>query len=343
LGTRQTDFYVLPVPFSHDTNMVDYAHPNDVLSVWINGTRLPDISHILTNNAGDDVYLDLHVQPVEFVSSSTHGGSLLNYTNVYPIGATISVTAPTMLIGESRVRYRLTAFSGTGSVSGTGATNSLQFCITNDSSIRWLWETEYELAASPAPAHGGVIKLTPSSSDGYYPSGTQITMAACPTNGYVFSEWGGDLSGTSSNRVLLMSSGRSVSAEFERDADSDAMGDDWELLYFGSAHASNALAEADVDLDGMVNYAEYVAGTDPLDGQSVFRISSIDPSNGSALLLAWSSTTNRTYRVLSSSNLTNWVQLPDESTVYSGVVPQLQVLVTNQPTSPLFIRIEVSR
>jgi hypothetical protein len=51
------------------------------------------------------------------------------------------------------------------------------------------------------------------------------------------------------------------------DADADLLPDWWELAFFGSATA--AAANADPDVDGATNLAEYLASTHPVDGQSV--------------------------------------------------------------------------
>ena len=55
------------------------------------------------------------------------------------------------------------------------------------------------------------------------------------------------------------------------DADGDGMQDAWEIEHFGS---TNANAEADADDDGMNNGGEFIAGTDPTNAASVFRLGS---------------------------------------------------------------------
>jgi hypothetical protein len=58
-------------------------------------------------------------------------------------------------------------------------------------------------------------------------------------------------------------------------SDSDGIPDWWRLCYFGHARGSAAdisCANDDDDGDGMSNLRDYLAGTDPLDANSVFRI-----------------------------------------------------------------------
>jgi len=59
------------------------------------------------------------------------------------------------------------------------------------------------------------------------------------------------------------------------DSDSDGIPDSWMLQYFGHSVGlaiDNSLAQDDADGDGMSNLQEYLAGTDPLDPQSVLKL-----------------------------------------------------------------------
>jgi hypothetical protein len=64
-----------------------------------------------------------------------------------------------------------------------------------------------------------------------------------------------------------------------QDADGDAVSDLWETAYFGSTNAVMAHPDADPDKDGMSNFSEFEAGTDPTDPASVLELS-IAISNG---------------------------------------------------------------
>ncbi len=83
------------------------------------------------------------------------------------------------------------------------------------------------------------------------------------------------------------------------DSDGDGLPDWWETLYF----AGNADPNADPDGDGMSNLAEYRAGTNPTDRNSVFAFIRILPDAAGGLKVEWSSISNRTYVLQRSTNL----------------------------------------
>ena len=56
------------------------------------------------------------------------------------------------------------------------------------------------------------------------------------------------------------------------DANGNGINDDWEVQYFGGIGAN---PDADPDGDGFTNSQEYLAGTNPTNSASAFRITSI--------------------------------------------------------------------
>ncbi|HXG47070.1 MAG TPA: hypothetical protein VNO52_05560, partial [Methylomirabilota bacterium] len=78
-----------------------------------------------------------------------------------------------------------------------------------------------------------------------------------------------------------------------RDDDRDGLPNDWELQYF--RHATNALAGADADGDGLTNGEEYVAGSNPTNRLSRFAIAGVRSDPASGVEIAWPSVTNRFY------------------------------------------------
>jgi glycosidase len=91
----------------------------------------------------------------------------------------------------------------------------------------------------------------------------------------------------------------------------------------------------DFDGDGMTNYSEDIAGTNPLDSASVFRILSLSIGH----LLTWSTITNKTYRVLAMTEVaTNFIPISGVITATTATTSYLDP-VTAAPRK--FYRITV--
>lgn len=123
------------------------------------------------------------------------------------------------------------------------------------------------------------------------------------------------------------------------DTDLDGMPDWWEEIY-GSG-PTNLNADADDDLDGHSNLEEFIAGTHPMDAQSVFALEGVF-IDADAVRLSWPSLSNRIYRIYQSVDLTAGFtpDIPDEpiparppTNVYTGLL--------QQGASPLFYRATV--
>jgi subtilisin family serine protease len=90
------------------------------------------------------------------------------------------------------------------------------------------------------------------------------------------------------------------------DANHNGISDAWEMTYFGSV-ASNRTMETDTDHDGMTDYAEFIAGTNPTNAASRFWISGGTIQNNRLLQIQWAVATNRLYRVSASKDLKTWL------------------------------------
>ncbi|HWD18502.1 MAG TPA: hypothetical protein VHB20_04430 [Verrucomicrobiae bacterium] len=88
----------------------------------------------------------------------------------------------------------------------------------------------------------------------------------------------------------------------------DGIPDVWRLQHFGTIADPTSYPTFDADGDGQSNWQEYVAGTDPLDATSVFKLQS---AAGSAFALQWPSVSGKHYIVQSSSSpdAANWTNV----------------------------------
>jgi len=81
-----------------------------------------------------------------------------------------------------------------------------------------------------------------------------------------------------------------------RDEDGDGLPDWWEYLYYGSSTGTGP--DDDLDGDGFTDLQEYIAGTDPTDGTSYFRMTDIQSDETAGIgAFAFLSYTSRFYRV----------------------------------------------
>lgn len=78
----------------------------------------------------------------------------------------------------------------------------------------------------------------------------------------------------------------------------------WWLADYGHSNNFDSAELSDDDLDGMVNWKEYVAGTDPVSAGSILKVSSPVPLGPGQVVLNWPSVDGRIYAVDRTTNLT---------------------------------------
>jgi hypothetical protein len=89
------------------------------------------------------------------------------------------------------------------------------------------------------------------------------------------------------------------------DANGNGMSDQWEQQHFGAVSPTRSRV-TDTDGDGFPDYAEFVAGTDPAQPNSILRLNSPVAQPDGTARLAWASIPGRAYLVERSSNGTSW-------------------------------------
>jgi serine protease AprX len=98
------------------------------------------------------------------------------------------------------------------------------------------------------------------------------------------------------------------------DANQNGISDSWERYYFGSA-TTNRTQLTDSDGDGMPDYAEFIAGTNPTNSDSNLAFLSATPLANKLVRLEWAAIPGRLYQVqtcsLGSANLQTWAPMTD--------------------------------
>ncbi|SPF54062.1 exported hypothetical protein [Candidatus Sulfopaludibacter sp. SbA4] len=75
--------------------------------------------------------------------------------------------------------------------------------------------TQYQLTTGVSPSAGGSITLSPApGTGGYYNAGTRVQLTPAPSPGFQFSNWSGDLAGSTVSQPITMNGPHNVTANF---------------------------------------------------------------------------------------------------------------------------------
>lgn len=100
----------------------------------------------------------------------------------------------------------------------------------------------------------------------------------------------------SSNAATLVGESSVDNLTFQADDyDQDGLPDAWEMSNFGNL---NATATGDSDGDGMTNYQEFLAGTNPKDGASRLAATLARPNAAAPFTVTWPSVPGKQYTIL---------------------------------------------
>ena len=119
----------------------------------------------------------------------------------------------------------------------------------------------------------------------------------------------------------------------------DGLDDRFQRKYFFPFTSTNAAPNADPDGDGFVNYAEYVAGTDPTNPASFLKLlSTTTASNGTTVV--WQSVAGKHYQLMSRTDLASgsWQNVGSLVTANGATAQQRDNSATN---GARFYRVQV--
>lgn len=123
-------------------------------------------------------------------------------------GTSLPIDAPSPQPGGPGYRFVFQSWNHGGTQKQTQIVPSVDISYTAQ------YQVQAQLALTSSPPIGGSVVPTPTSSDGFYNLGQSVSLAAIPAGGYIFTGFSGASTGTSSPAAILMSSPRSVTANF---------------------------------------------------------------------------------------------------------------------------------
>jgi len=123
-----------------------------------------------------------------------------------PAGTQFLVAAPASIPVTGGARYDFVSWSDGGTATHSVTLN--QDLLT----LNVNFQTSYQLTPVALPTGAATFTMSPTSPDGYYASGTQVTITAKVASGYRFVEWTGSMTGASNSGIVIMSGSEVVVA-----------------------------------------------------------------------------------------------------------------------------------
>ena len=281
--------------------------------------------------------LAIAIQPLTVTVNFTQGTASPSpgvYSNY--IGSILTNTVISPIINNT-TQYVCAGWSMTGNAPANGSTTQCVMTVTNNAVLTWLWTTNYWL--EPAAGPNGALFNTPA---GWRAMGSTPVLDAIPNQYYTFTNWTGSVSSVTNPLSLLIDGPKSVTANFAPIMVTNApvAVPQWWLAQYGLTNFTVAITN-DTDHDGVPNWAEYVAGSDPTSRASVFAITNLVVTKGTNFVIAWPSVAGRMYALDSTTNLLQSFAPLTGATNLPATPPVNVYTNTGTPALQIFYRLRV--
>jgi uncharacterized protein (TIGR03437 family) len=124
------------------------------------------------------------------------------------VGSTSQITIPSSVPSTPTSRNDFVAWSD-----GSTATSRTVTFSQNTLALTANYQTSYLLTAMSNPANTATFQFSPPSPDGFYATGTQVSVTVTANTNFKFAHWDGDLSGTYPTGSLSMTTPHNVIAD----------------------------------------------------------------------------------------------------------------------------------
>jgi hypothetical protein len=175
---------------------------------------------------------------------------------------------------------------------------------------------------------------------GTFTAGSSVAVTATPATYFKFDGWSGDYSSAVNPITVALDTNITIQAVFGEIVTTNHATPYWWLASHGYTNDFEN-AEALIGANGIPLWHSYIAGLDPNDPNSQFRLT-VNSANGAGCVLNWNSVTGRVYTVWSSTSLVaGFVPVPGATNLPWTI--QSFTNVDNGTAPPSFYRMEVRK
>jgi hypothetical protein len=276
--------------YNHESFLQSTNRPSTSLptfEAWAHGFRIVAISPppVLVENLRVsqrqgtklvDIYYDLDVNDNVSLAISNGTGAVAASSAVGDLGSVLAGI-------DLHVEWD-------GEVDWNGNSTNLQFTLTNSDGST-TFSTNVDFRDYSLDVSSGLGSPLPAVGTHVFPWRSTVTslvqgIVTVGGTNYSCSGWNGTGSvpilgaSTNTGSIILDDVSSTIQWKWIVDVDSDQMPDDWAQLYFGDT--VSAVAMADNDNDGYLNWQEYILGSDPTNSGSsfLFQPSTSQPLTG---------------------------------------------------------------